>query len=183
MVSFCGERGKMDQEQVIDKFVVNGTNTLRTFLKILENLSSDGLHTWLERQDTLTTGQNKLHRLLNATDPVTSQFLRQEVDLKKVKHYFEEQGLPFAFKKVEHGTNIFFKVKDEALAKKALEGILAELTTRPAEVVSQLVKNPNVQTFEEKLKAGKAQEAERLSRVARRQDKSVEATPKMGAIK
>lgn len=73
----------MDQEQVIDKFVVNGTNTLRTILKILENLSSDGLHNWLERQDTPTTGQNKLHRLLNATDPVTSQFLRQEVDLKK----------------------------------------------------------------------------------------------------
>lgn len=173
----------MDQEQVIDKFVVNGTNTLRTILKILENLSSDGLHTWLERQDTPTTGQNKLHRLLNATDPVTSQFLRQEVDLKKVKHYFEEQGLPFAFKKVEQGTNIFFKVKDEALAKKALEGIFAELTTRPAEVASQLVKNPNVQTFEEKLKAGKAQEAERLSRVARRHAQSSEFAPKTGGLR
>ena len=67
--------------------------------------------------------------------------------MKKVKHYFEEQGLPFAFKKVEQGTNLFFKVKDEALAKKALERIFAELTTRPAEVASQLVKNPNVQTF------------------------------------
>ncbi|MFC4652733.1 DUF3801 domain-containing protein [Lactococcus nasutitermitis] len=173
----------MNQEQVIDKFVVNGTNTLRTILKILESLSSDGLHTWLERQDTPTTGQNKLHRLLNATDPVTSKFLRQEVNLKKVKHYFDDQGLPFAFRRVEHGTNIFFKVKDEALAKKALEGILSELTTRPAEVASQLVKNPNVQTFEEKLKAGKTQETERLSRVARRPAKDAEATPKMGGVR
>ncbi|TRW66520.1 DUF3801 domain-containing protein [Lactococcus lactis] len=173
----------MDQEQVIDKFVVNGTNTLRTILKILENLSSDGLHTWLERQDASTTGQNKLHRLLNATDPVTSQFLRQEVDLKKVKHYFEEQGLPFAFKKVDQGTNIFFKVKDEILAKKALEGIFDELTAHPAEVASQLVKSPKVQTFEEKLEAGKAKEKERLSRVARRQTRSSEATPKMGGLR
>lgn len=74
-------------------------------------------------------------------------------------------------------------MKDEALAKKALEGILSELTTHPAEVVSQLVKNPNVQSFEEKLEAGKAQETERLSRVARRQTRSSEATPKMVGLR
>ena len=74
-------------------------------------------------------------------------------------------------------------MKDEALAKKALEGILSELTTRPAEVASQLVKNPNVQTFEEKLEAGKAQEIERLSRVARRQSKASEVAPKMGGLR
>lgn len=74
-------------------------------------------------------------------------------------------------------------MKDEALAKKALEGILSELTTRPAEVASQLVKNPNVQSFEEKLEAGKTQEAERLSRVARHHAQSSEATPKMGSLR
>ena len=69
------------------------------------------------------------------------------------------------------------------MAKKALEGIFDELTTRPAEVASQLVKNPNVRTFEEKLKAGKAQEAERLSRVARRHVQSSEVVSKMGGLR
>lgn len=162
----------MEQEQVIDKFLVNGTTTLRTVLKILENLSSDGLHVWLERHDEPTTGENKLHRLLNAKDPVTSQFLRQEVDLKKVKHYFNAQGLPFAFKKVEGGTNLFFKVKDEALAKKALEGIFEQLTTHPAETASQMVRPQGTQTFEEKLKAGQEKQQESLSRIAKRHGKS-----------
>ena len=49
--------------------------------------------------------------------------------------------------------------------------------------LDQMVKNPNVQSFEEKLEGGKAQETERLSRVARRQTRSSEATPKMGGLR
>ncbi|MFC4652438.1 DUF3801 domain-containing protein [Lactococcus nasutitermitis] len=163
----------MEQKEVIDKFFINGTNTLRTLLQVLENLSRDGLHVWLEHRGQPTTGENKLHRLLQSQDSVTSKFLDQKVDLNKVRNYFNDQGLPFAFKKVEGGTNLFFKVKDEKLAQKALQGIFEQLTTRPGETASQLLKNPKQQSFEEKLQTSQVEQKEKLAQVSKQVGENV----------
>ncbi|MGF1919082.1 hypothetical protein [Enterococcus faecalis] len=59
----------------------------------------------------------------------------------------ELQGLPFAFKKTKGGTNLYFRVKDKDLAKKALERVIIELKKDP----KKILRTPGTMTFEEKL--------------------------------
>lgn len=141
----------MEQKEIIDKFYIHGSATLRSLLQIIANLSMDGLSHWIERTHPLK-GETKLYKLLNSKDSVTMTFLNQKVDLNKLKNYMEEIGLPFSFKEVPGGTNLYFKIKDQALAQKALEKVLYTATHSPGDLAKKVVKKPGSMTFEQRLK-------------------------------
>lgn len=84
---------------------------------------------------------------MSRSDPLTSAYLNEKVDLNKLKMYLKEQGLPFAFKEVKGGTNLYFRVKDKELAKKALERVISGLNKEP----KKILRTPGTMTFKEKL--------------------------------
>lgn len=141
----------MEQKEIIDKFYIHGSTTLRSFLQVVANLSTDGLSHWVEKHNPLK-GETKLYKLLNSKDPVTVKFLNQKVDFNKLKEYMEEIGLPFSFKEVPGGTNLYFKIKDQKLAQKALEKVLQSATNAPGELAKKVVQKPHSMTFEQRLK-------------------------------
>lgn len=141
----------MEQKEILDKFYIHGANTLRVVLQALANLSTDGIHKWMEKRRPLK-GEVGLYKLLNSSDPVSMKFLQQNVNLNQVKNYLEAVGLPFAFKEVPGGTNFYFKIKDEQLAFQALEKIFTEITKNPAAFAKKVVQNPRRMTFEHRLK-------------------------------
>lgn len=136
----------MEQREIVHKYYVLGTSTLDKVLKVLLHLSSDGV---LALKDNLLPlkGENNLYKLMNRNDPLTSAQLHEKVNLNKLKEQLEAQGLPFAFKETKNGTNLYFRVKDKELAKKALERVLLDISKNPQHVL----KKPNTMTFEEKL--------------------------------
>lgn len=141
----------MEQKEIIDKFYIHGSTTLRSFLQVVANLSTDGLSHWVEKHNPLK-GETKLYKLLNSKDPVTVKFLNQKVDFNKLKEYMEEIGLPFSFKEVPGGTNLYFKIKDQKLAQKALEKVLQSATNAPGDLAKKVVQKPHSMTFEQRLK-------------------------------
>lgn len=142
----------MEQKEIFDKFYIQGTATLRSLLQCLSQLSSDKLNAMLEHQFPLK-GETGLYKLLNSKDKVTSQFLNQKVDLNKVKEALKEQGLPFAFKETNEGTNVYFKTKDSELAKTALERIFTSITNEPNVFANKVLKDTTKTSFKERLEA------------------------------
>lgn len=107
----------MEQEEIIHKYYVLGTTTLDKTLQVLSHLSTDGLNKIKDSYIPLK-GETGLYKMMSRSDPLTSAYLNEKVDLNKLKMYLKEQGLPFAFKEVKGGTNLYFRVKDKELAKK-----------------------------------------------------------------
>ncbi|EHV0179368.1 DUF3801 domain-containing protein [Enterococcus faecalis] len=136
----------MEQREVIHKYYVVGTNTLDKMLKVMADLSANGLNQFLDNASPLK-GEVNLYKLMSRSEPVTSAFLNQKVDLNKLKDYLQDQGLPFAFKETKEGTNLYFRVKDNELAKKALENAIKDLYKNP----KKILRKPESMTFEEKL--------------------------------
>lgn len=136
----------MDQREVIHRYYMMGHITLDRLLKLLTHFTTEGL-LQLKDQSFGLTGEQGLYKLLNRREPLTSSSLNENVDLVKLKKYLAEQGLPFAFKKTKNGTNLYFRVKDKELAKKALERVIIELKKNPQKVL----RTPGTMTFEEKL--------------------------------
>lgn len=141
----------MEQKEILDKFYIHGGNTLRVVLQVLANLSTDGIHQWVEKRKPLK-GETGLYKLLNSSDPISMKFLQQNVDLNQLKSYLDEIGLPFAFKEVPGGTNFYFKIKDEQLAYQALGKIFEHITKNPSDFAKKVVQNPHRMTFEQRLK-------------------------------
>lgn len=141
----------MEQKEILDKFYIHGGNTLRVILQALANLSTDGIHRWIEKRQPLK-GETGLYKLLNNSDPVSMKFLQQNVNLTQLKNYLDGIGLPFAFKEVPGGTNLYFKIKDEHLAYQALEKIFTDITKDPGSFAKKVVQNPHKMTFEQRLR-------------------------------
>ncbi|MDU3437480.1 MAG: DUF3801 domain-containing protein, partial [Enterococcus faecalis] len=87
----------MEQREIVHRYYVLGTSTLDKVLKVLLNLSSDGVLALKDKFLPLK-GENNLYKLMNREDPLTSAQLHEKVNLNKLKEQLEAQGLPFAFK-------------------------------------------------------------------------------------
>lgn len=136
----------MEQREIIHKYYVIGTSTLNKILQTLTHLSMDGFVKLKSSQFPLK-GETNLYKLMNRSDPLTSAFLNEKVDLKKLKIYLTDQGLPFSFKETSEGTNLYFRVKDEELAKKALNHVITDIKKAP----QKILRTPGMMTFEEKI--------------------------------
>ncbi|SJZ45615.1 Protein of unknown function [Pilibacter termitis] len=153
----------MEQKETIHKFQRLGETTLRIVLQMLGNLSTDKVKLLIEKHQELQ-GETNLYTLLNRQDPVTSQYLDQKVNLEHLKSYLEEQGLPFAFKKTSEGTNFFFRVKDEALANRAVENVLKDLFSNPQAFAKRVLRKPEAMTFDEKVAYARKQHYQTTNR-------------------
>lgn len=100
----------MEQKEILDKFYIHGGNTLRVVLQVLANLSTDGIHQWVEKRHPLK-GETGLYKLLSSSDPVSMKFLQQNVDLNQLKSYLDEVGLPLHSKKFLEGLISILKLK------------------------------------------------------------------------
>lgn len=141
----------MEQKEIVHKYYIVGTTTLNKVLQMLSQLSMDGLVKIKDSRFPIK-GETNLYKLMNQNDPLTSSFLNDKVDLVKLKAALGEQGLPFAFKKTSEGTNVYFRVKDKELAKKALERVITDIKTNP----SKILRTPGKMTFEEKVAYAKS---------------------------
>lgn len=97
----------VEQREIVHRYYVLGTSTLDKVLKVLLNLSSDGVLALKDKFLPLK-GENNLYKLMNREDPLTSAQLHEKVNLNKLKEQLEAQGLPFAFKETKEGPNFFF---------------------------------------------------------------------------
>ena len=136
----------VEQREIVHRYYVLGNSTLDKVLKVLLNLSSDGVLALKDKFLPLK-GENNLYKLMNREDPLTSAQLHEKVNLNKLKEQLEAQGLPFAFKETKEGTNFYFRVKDTELAKKALERVLTDIKKNP----QMILRKPNTMTFDERL--------------------------------
>jgi hypothetical protein len=136
----------MEQKEVVHKYFVLGRTTLDKTLQLLSHLSMEGFIKMKNSRFPMK-GETNLYKLMNQSDPLTSKFLNEKVDLSKLKEYLSDQGLPFAFKETAAGTNLYFKVKDEALAKKAIERVITDIKKNP----KKILRTPGTMTFEEKV--------------------------------
>lgn len=136
----------MEQKEIIHKYYMAGTTTLNKTLQLLSHLSIDGLVKIKDSRFPLK-GETNLYKLMSRSDPLTSAFLNEKVDLVKLKKLLNDQGLPFSFKKTSEGTNLYFPIKDKELAKKALERVLADIKKGP----TKILRTPGKMTFEEKV--------------------------------
>ncbi|WP_331225508.1 hypothetical protein, partial [Megasphaera stantonii] len=68
----------MEQKEIVHRYYVLVTSTLDKALKALLHLSSDGV---LALKDNLLPlqGENKLYKLMNRNDPLTSAQLHEKV--------------------------------------------------------------------------------------------------------
>lgn len=142
----------MEQKEIVHKYYIMGTTTLDKMLQVLSHLSMDGLVKLKDSQFPLQ-GETNLYKIMSRSDPLTSAFLNEKVDLTKLKKALEDQGLPFAFKETSAGTNLYFRVKDKELAKKALEQVLTDIKKAP----SKILRTPGTMTFEQKVDYAKNQ--------------------------
>lgn len=144
----------MEQKELIHKYYVVGTMTLDKCLQVLSHLTMEGM-TNLKDKISPLNGETQLYKLMSRSDPLTSAFLNEKVNLYKLKIYLEEQGLPFSFKETSEGTNVYFRVKDTELAKKALERVITDIKKEP----KIILKKPNSMTFDEKIAYARSQTA------------------------
>lgn len=84
---------------------------------------------------------------MSRSDPLTSAFLNEKVDFNQLKEQLNNQGLPFSFRETKEGTELFFRVKDQELAKKALERVILDIKKSP----KSILKKPGSMTFDEKV--------------------------------
>jgi hypothetical protein len=145
----------MEQEKVVHKLTTTSRLTIKSLANVLEALGG-----WLGYRiaNRNLSGEQTYYRLLNHSQstPLTSTQLNQSVDLMKLRTLLNEQGLAFAFKtNLDQTTTLFFKVKDQALAKNAFEKGFEDLMRDPQAFADKVTRDPNKQTFEEKVKAGR----------------------------
>lgn len=136
----------MEQREIVHRYYIMGTNTLDKTLQALTHLSMDGLKKIKDSRFPMN-GETNLYKLMSRSDPLTSAFLNEKVNLTKLKEHLEAQGLPFSFKEIPEGTNLYFRVKDKELAKKALEKVITDIKKDP----KLILKKPGTMTFEEKI--------------------------------
>lgn len=144
----------MEQREIVHRYYIMGTNTLDKTLQALSHLSMDGLVKIKDSRFPMN-GETNLYKLMSRSDPLTSAFLNEKVNLTKLKEYLGEQGLPFAFRETPEGTNLYFRVKDKELAKKALERVITDIKKDP----KKILKKPGTMTFEEKIAYARSQTA------------------------
>lgn len=142
----------MEQREIVHRYYIMGTNTLEKTLRALSHLSMDGLVKIKDSRFPMN-GETNLYKLMSRSDPLTSAFLNEKVNLTKLKTHLEEQGLPFAFRETSEGTTLYFRVKDKELAKKALERVITDIKKDP----KIILKKPGSMTFKEKLAYAKSQ--------------------------
>ncbi|WP_242590268.1 hypothetical protein IGL98_000355 [Enterococcus sp. DIV0840] len=94
----------MEQREIVHRYYIMGTNTLDKTLQALSHLSMDGLVKIKDSRFPMN-GETNLYKLMSRSDPLTSAFLNEKVNLTKLKEYLGEQGLPFAFRETPEGTN------------------------------------------------------------------------------
>jgi hypothetical protein len=127
------------------------------------------IHDGVEKHQAATTvlGEQNLYKLMNATDASLDSVNFQKkgetpVDLNLVRDELNKQGFAFAFQQNKDGSvTIFFKVKDQKLAKNALRqymnGIGDDIKQGKTETIRVFAKDPQKQNFEEKMAEAKAE--------------------------
>lgn len=136
----------MEQKEILHRYLIVGNSTLDKVLQVLNHLTMEGIYKIKDSHFPLK-GETNLYKMMNRSDPLTSVFLHEKVDLNKLKSHLDTQGLPFTFKEISEGTELFFRVKDKELAKNALEKLITDIKKSPKNVL----KKPNTMTFEEKV--------------------------------
>lgn len=144
----------LNQKEVVHRYLLIGTATADKILQVLNHLTIEGLVKLKDSRFPLA-GETNLYKLMNRSDPLTSVFLNEKVDLNQLKNLLGEQGLPFAFKETKEGINLFFRVKDTELAKKGLERVINDLKQNPKKVL----RRDAHKTFDEKVKEARKQYA------------------------
>ena len=97
----------MEQREIVHRYYVLGTSTLDKVLKVLLNLSSDGVLALKDKFLPLK-GENNLYKLMNREDPLTSAQLHEKVNLNKLKNSWKPKGFLLRLKKPKKGlTSIF----------------------------------------------------------------------------
>lgn len=141
----------MEQKEVVHKFLVVGRITVDKLFQILADLSLDGAQKLLDVRSM--QGEVPLYKLLNQEEALTSKFLQlsNEIDIVKLKDYMKGQGLPFAYRKTEGGITLFFRIKDQELAKKALKNIYQDAVNNAQEFSKKILKKPGQMNFEERM--------------------------------
>lgn len=142
----------MEQREVIHKLLVRGPSTMANMIGALLKMShelKERYHLSVERNAMMN--EQKLYKLLNQSDPVTKEFLRQGVDLEKVRECLRAHHIPFAFNETNEGVNLYFKVKDEQLVLDGLSKLFNELRERPQETAQRMLKVPGKTDFKEKI--------------------------------
>jgi hypothetical protein len=136
----------MEQKEVVHKMYIGGTMTVSKLLQAFDTLS---FSLFLDLKDKYRPleGETGLYKLLGSSEPVTSTLLHEQVKLSTVKKFLEDQGLPFAFKQTSDGTLLYFRVKDQELAKNALKATLNKLAKQP----KYFLKTPGTMSFEQRV--------------------------------
>jgi len=161
----------LEQKEILHRYLIIGNTTLDKVLQVLNHLTMEGLTKVKDSQFPLK-GETNLYKLMNRSDPLTSVFLNEKVNLNQLKKGLEEQGIPFAFKETPEGTNLYFRIKDEVLAKNGLEKMIASIKESP----KTILKKPQSMTFDEKVayvKQSKAYKGNILNQVTRSKGRNV----------
>ncbi|MGT4665824.1 DUF3801 domain-containing protein [Enterococcus hirae] len=141
----------MDQKETIHEIYVKGVVTLKAFFQSLL-IMNDKAELLVEKAlNRYSTGETKLYKLLNQSDPVSVQFLSQKVDLDKIRAYLNQHDISFAFKQDENGVKMYFKTKDQKLLTEALKPILKDITKDLGSFSRKILKRPGTMSFEERL--------------------------------
>lgn len=140
----------MNQQEIIHRYYIIGVSTLDKVLQVLNHLSMEGIEKLTDARFPMS-GETNLYKLMNRSDPLTSVFLNKKVNLEALKQALTSQGLPFSFKESDEGTHLFFRVKDQELAKKGLESVIQSIKKHPQKVLQRY----NSQTFEERIRKAK----------------------------
>lgn len=141
----------MDQEETIHQVYVKGVATLKAFFEAVLLLYNGAENLTDKVLDRYSTGETKLYKLLNQSDPVSVQFLSQKVDLNKIRSYLAKHDISFAFKQDNKGVQMYFKTKDQELIKKALSPILKDITSDLGSFSKKILKRPGTMSFAEKV--------------------------------
>jgi hypothetical protein len=136
----------LEQQEMVHRCVMTGTKTFGKTIEVLLYLSMEGLTNLKDSQFPMH-GETNLYKLMSRSDPLTSAFLNEKVDFNQLKEQLNNQGLPFSFRETKEGTELFFRVKDQELAKKALERVILDIKKSP----KSILKKPGSMTFDEKV--------------------------------
>ncbi|CUW08381.1 MULTISPECIES: DUF3801 domain-containing protein [Leuconostoc] len=143
----------MEQKETVHQMTSMGTMSMKRFIDMMIALQYFIREKVGEKQTKTFSGQQSIYKMMNqSTDPLTSKEIHQEVDLEKLKNYLDEQSLPFSFRKNKDGSQtLFFRVKDQELAAKAMAKVLNQIVNDPHAVKVQIERDKYRKTFDEKV--------------------------------
>lgn len=145
----------MEQKETVHQMTNMGTMSMKRLIDVMIAMQYYIREKGSANQTKTFSGQQTFYKMMNqSSDPLSSQEIHQEVDFDKLKTYLNEQGLPFAFRQNKDGSQtLFFRVKDQELAAKAMDKVLQQIVNDPQAVKAKIERDKNKVTFDEKVQA------------------------------